>query len=352
MAFLSQHTGGSGFASRATIQANIGNQGYRFSKVISDPFSGLNLSVTFAMTDSVSEEALSVDGRFLYTTRTLPASGLMSDVALFPYRDTYVVNADTLEVTHYINGSSLGEVFTMLNAAPTVLYKDSVYVIDRSTGKQYVNKDTDPLTDSVWVENLSASLEQELADFKALVASAQTVQDNDISSLGTKVTPVGCVIAMASSANIQGFIRCNGSQLSVTTYADLFAVIGETYALAGDGTAATTSLFRVPDFRGTFLRGLDAGRGLDSGRTLGSLQGDAIRNITGIAGLNSPASYVMDPARSSGALKGIISQTVNSYAYTVGIYNGGNVELNASWQVPTAVENRPINQAVEYWIKY
>ena len=34
--------------------------------------------------------------------------------------------------------------------------------------------------------------------------------------------------------------------------------------------------------RGEFIRRLDSGRGVDNGRGLGSSQGDAIRNITGI----------------------------------------------------------------------
>ena len=42
-----------------------------------------------------------------------------------------------------------------------------------------------------------------------------------------------------------------------------------------------------PDLRGEFIRGLDAGRGVDTGRTLASIQGDAIRNITGKIVTNS-----------------------------------------------------------------
>ena len=50
---------------------------------------------------------------------------------------------------------------------------------------------------------------------------------------------------------------------------------------AADGTNGT------PDLRGEFIRGVDSGRGLDAGRTLGSPQGDAIRNITGELSANA-----------------------------------------------------------------
>ena len=69
-----------------------------------------------------------------------------------------------------------------------------------------------------------------------------------------------------------GWLIENGAELSRTTYATLFGVIGVTYG-AGDG--ATT--FNLPDRRGEFDRGLDMGRGVDVGRALGSKQADALK---------------------------------------------------------------------------
>ena len=42
----------------------------------------------------------------------------------------------------------------------------------------------------------------------------------------------------------------------------------------------TTTTFNLPDLRGEFIRGLDAGRGVDSGRALGSFQADEIKAHT------------------------------------------------------------------------
>jgi hypothetical protein len=88
--------------------------------------------------------------------------------------------------------------------------------------------------------------------------------------------PSGAVMVFAMNSAPSGYLACNGTAVSRTTYAALFAAIGTTYG-AGDGSTT----FTLPDLRGEFLRGIDNGRGVDSGRAFGSAQGDAIRNITG-----------------------------------------------------------------------
>lgn len=70
--------------------------------------------------------------------------------------------------------------------------------------------------------------------------------------------PSGTVVAFAGSTVPPGWLACDGSAVSRTTYASLFAAIS-TSAGAGDG--ATT--FNVPDYRGYFLRGTDSGAGRD-----------------------------------------------------------------------------------------
>lgn len=87
--------------------------------------------------------------------------------------------------------------------------------------------------------------------------------------------PSGAVFYFAATTAPAGYLVCNGSTISRTTYAALFAVIGTTFG-AGDG--ATT--FRLPDLRGEFIRGWDAGRGADSGRSFGSFQADEFKSHT------------------------------------------------------------------------
>lgn len=78
----------------------------------------------------------------------------------------------------------------------------------------------------------------------------------------------GMIVMVGYSANPPtGWLKCNGAQISRTTYSALFSAIGTTY---GPGDGSTT--FHLPDFRGLFPRGFDDGRGYDSGRVFGSFQ--------------------------------------------------------------------------------
>jgi microcystin-dependent protein len=61
---------------------------------------------------------------------------------------------------------------------------------------------------------------------------------------------IGTIYPYAGTAAPIGSLLCDGSAISRTEYADLFAAIGETW---GSGDGSTT--FNVPDLRGAFVRG-------------------------------------------------------------------------------------------------
>lgn len=159
--------------------------------------------------------------------------------------------------------------------------------------------------------------------------------------------PTGMAIQSFGVLNNPLFLLCDGSAKSRTTYANLFSVIGTTYG-AGDGSTT----FNLPEARGEFLRSADMGRGVDINRTVGSKQGDAIRNIT--AQVND--LYFGPLANASGA---ITTQTLMQSGRNSG--TGGDWQflktqntanlLDASLQVPTSTENRPRNIALATYIK-
>jgi len=62
--------------------------------------------------------------------------------------------------------------------------------------------------------------------------------------------PAGTIAAFAGTTPPIGYLLCDGRAVSRTDYADLFAVIGETYG-AGDGSTT----FNVPDLSDKFLQG-------------------------------------------------------------------------------------------------
>lgn len=89
------------------------------------------------------------------------------------------------------------------------------------------------------------------------------------------MVPSGAVFYFAAATAPTGYLVCNGSAVSRTTYAALFAVIGTTFG-AGDGSTT----FALPDLRGEFIRGWDNSRGVDSGRSFGTFQADELKSHT------------------------------------------------------------------------
>ncbi len=63
---------------------------------------------------------------------------------------------------------------------------------------------------------------------------------------GIEGIPTATIIPWSDSSVPTGFLECNGSNVSRSTYSALFAIIGTTYG-AGDG--ATT--FGLPDLQDT-----------------------------------------------------------------------------------------------------
>ena len=158
--------------------------------------------------------------------------------------------------------------------------------------------------------------------------------------LGENALPAGIIIVSARASTPDGFLLCDGSALSRTSYSTLFEAIGTAYG-AGNGS----STFNIPDLRGEFIRGADSGRGVDAGRALGSAQGDAIRNITGWFN-----TWANDRKDSGGVFR--IEKDIGT--------GDGNGTGDPVWKVvfeperlvPVANENRPRNVAVNFYIKY
>ena len=66
-------------------------------------------------------------------------------------------------------------------------------------------------------------------------------------------SPTGSIIMYGSTLAPDGWLLCNGSAVSRTTYADLFAVIGTRF---GAGNGSTT--FNLPNLRNRFVVGAGA----------------------------------------------------------------------------------------------
>lgn len=83
--------------------------------------------------------------------------------------------------------------------------------------------------------------------------------DQFLSSVATP--PVGSIMSYGGANAPTGWVLCDGNEISRSTYASLYAVIGTQF-----GTPSNASLFKVPDLRGRFPLGADNMGGTSAGR--------------------------------------------------------------------------------------
>ncbi|MAH07776.1 hypothetical protein CMI38_06020 [Candidatus Pacearchaeota archaeon] len=81
----------------------------------------------------------------------------------------------------------------------------------------------------------------------------------------TNRSEVGAIKPWGKSTAPVGYLLCDGTAVSRTTYADLFAIISTTY---GAGNGSTT--FNVPDLQGKMPQGYDGGSSYDLADTGGA----------------------------------------------------------------------------------
>lgn len=122
----------------------------------------------------------------------------------------------------------------------------------------------DSLTNPISTDTLDspdhAAQHQDINDaVEALETKVGIDNSTDTSSLDYLVrstSPVGAVMQFAgtSASAPSGWLYCDGSAVSRTTYSDLYAVIGTTY---GSGDGSTT--FNLPNTSGRVPVGLDSG---------------------------------------------------------------------------------------------
>lgn len=118
-------------------------------------------------------------------------------------------------------------------------------------------------------------------DFTTVMTPRRTKAaiDQGVVPLGVQV---GMVAFFAATAVQTGYLPADGSTVSRTTFAALFAYMGVTFG-AGDGSTT----FQLPDMRGKFPRAFDNGAGIDPGRVFGSYVVDSIKAHN--HGVNDPA---------------------------------------------------------------
>lgn len=92
--------------------------------------------------------------------------------------------------------------------------------------------------------------------------------DGGVLSTAIGIVPTGGMLPYGGSAAPSGYLLCDGSAVSRSTYSALFTVLGTAYG-AGDGSTT----FNVPDMRGRSPLGSGTGSGLTS-RSIGQNGGE------------------------------------------------------------------------------
>ncbi|MCO7254411.1 phage tail protein [Dickeya oryzae] len=184
------------------------------------------------------------------------------------------------------------------------------------------------LATTAFVKNNALLKEQngaDIADKSAFLANlglSDTLKIADI---------VGIPLPWPQATPPAGWLKCNGQAFDKNAFPKLAQVY--------PGGV-------LPDLRGEFIRGWDDGRGVDSNRSILSLQGDAIRNITGfVSGVYvgfdayTGAFYDTGSRNSIAPSSAVVGQMNDDFAF------------DASRVVPTANENRPRNIAFSYIVR-
>lgn len=169
-------------------------------------------------------------------------------------------------------------------------------------------------------------------------SNKESVGSSDLALVPFTNLPIGTVLPFSGNSIPSGYLVCNGSAISRTTYADLFAVIGTTYG-AGDGSTT----FNLPNLTDKFIQGSN---------TAGTVKSAGLPNITGTFYANQNQYYTTD--KGSGAFsrskfsddpKGNSGHNMQVGKYDFNASNSNSIYGNSTTVQPPALTMR-------YIIKY
>lgn len=156
---------------------------------------------------------------------------------------------------------------------------------------------------------------------------------------GGDTLPIGIILPFSDNTIPEGYLLCDGSAISRTTYADLFSVIGTTY---GEGDGTTT--FNLPNLKGRVPIGKDeADTDFD---VLGETGGEKTHTLT----VNEMPSHIHSM---NSVINGTNVQDSTPVRMQTDKYSWGGT---SSYWTDNAGENQPHNnlqpyQVVNYIIK-
>ncbi len=188
---------------------------------------------------------------------------------------------------------TLNEALNELQTKVTPLSETMTSVVSELQILQQIPIPDDPASENE-IKQLSEKLRQDLVNairintehdnkmrlrvestYKAVAELLKIIEEKEKEV--TQLIPAGTVMAYAGEWREDvrqnfyhtGWLVCEGQALTIQNYMNLYQAIGHIY---GESASET---FKLPDFRGIFLRGLDLGKQFDPERVLGQYQVDS-----------------------------------------------------------------------------
>ncbi|MCP4133681.1 MAG: tail fiber protein [bacterium] len=191
----------------------------------------------------------------------------------------------------------------------------------------------------------SGSLQTQIDSINAAVSTNSTAISNNetgINRLFLTASPVGTIVPFGGSSVPEGWLLCDGSSRSRSTFSELYSAIGSAW-----GTADASS-FNLPNLTGRFLRGVDSSASTDpnagtrynlytggnTGATVGTYQVDELESHSHNLRLTG------DGTLATGYQNGVGTDSSGLGWYPDRIADTGGSET------------RPVNAAVNFIIKY
>ncbi len=289
------------------------------------------------------------------TARTQPArfSDLQDGKGIYVPTVGGTGNAITLTTGYTVTAYAAGQRFSFI--VGTTNTGAATVNVDSLGSKSIVRSDgsNTALAAGDLVAGAIADIEYDGTRFHLMSTQSSTATGGDVLA---RIVKTGTILAWPHATVPSGWLECDGSAISRTTYAELFAAISTTYGV-GDGSTT----FNIPDLRGRFLRGYDSTATVDvdaasrtdrgdgtTGNSVGTKQADATEaHVHTQTGQQPTFTYTPNTANMTGVGTSFVSALAAS-----GL--GSSIETTADASPGDTAstggsETRPVNTTVK-WI--
>lgn len=217
----------------------------------------------------ITSQVVSVAGNVdlqirIFTPAATGSATSGTSTSMYDTSKTWTANAYAGKWLYISAGTGAGQARLIASNTATQLVVSSAWDVNPAAGSAY-SIISEVGNSFVFVGDVKPSVDIDSTivssnEFSALTAVLATVQTylNRIAALETAVaqfreTPIGAVMIWTTATAPEKHLICDGSAVSRTTYASLFAVLGTIYGI-GDGSTT----FNLPNLKGRVPVGCDS----------------------------------------------------------------------------------------------